>query len=131
LVPEGYSILLVDDEQDIVNSVKRWLQADGFKVYGFANPLQALEYFQNNSNIIDLVLSDIRMRKLNGYELVKRIKDIRPEIKVVLMTALETDSLELSKILPSIKIDGFVSKPGRLENLVNTIENIFLTSSIG
>jgi len=131
LVPEGYSILLVDDEQDIVNSVKRWLQADGFKVYGFANPLQALEYFQNNSNIIDLVLSDIRMRKLNGYELVKRIKAIRPEIKVVLMTALETDSLELSKILPSIKIDGFVSKPGRLENLVNTIENIFLTSSIG
>ncbi|HKG89588.1 MAG TPA: response regulator [Nitrososphaeraceae archaeon] len=131
MVPEGYSILLVDDEQDIVNSVKRWLQADGFKVYGFANPLQALEYFQNNSNIIDLVLSDIRMRKLNGYELVKRIKAIRPEIKVVLMTALETDSLELSKILPSIKIDGFVSKPGRLENLVNTIENIFLTSSIG
>ena len=71
------------------------------------------------------------MRKLNGYELVKKIKVIRPEIKVVLMTALETDLLELSKILPSIKIDGFVSKPGRLENLVNTIENIFLTSSIG
>jgi hypothetical protein len=41
------------------------------------------------------------------------------------MTALETDPLELSKILPSIKIDGFVSKPGRLENLVNTIESIF------
>jgi DNA-binding NarL/FixJ family response regulator len=71
------------------------------------------------------------MRKLNGYELVKKIKVIRPETKVVFMTALETDLLELSKILPSIKIDGFVSKPGRLENLVNTIENIFLTSSIG
>jgi DNA-binding NtrC family response regulator len=131
LLPKSRSILLVDDELDIVNSIKRWLQADGFKVYGFANPLQALEYFQNNYDKIDLVLSDIRMRKLNGYELVKKIKVIRPEIKVVLMTALETDLLELSKILPSIKIDGFVSKPGRLENLVNTIENIFLTSSIG
>ena len=131
MLPKSRSILLVDDELDIVNSIKRWLQADGFKVYGFANPLQALEYFQNNYDKIDLVLSDIRMRKLNGYELVKKIKVIRPETKVVFMTALETDLLELSKILPSIKIDGFVSKPGRLENLVNTIENIFLTSSIG
>ena len=131
MLPKSRSILLVDDELDIVNSIKRWLQADGFKVYGFANPLQALEYFQNNYDKIDLVLSDIRMRKMNGYELVKKIKVIRPETKVVFMTALETDLLELSKILPSIKIDGFVSKPGRLENLVNTIENIFLTSSIG
>jgi CheY-like chemotaxis protein len=125
LISKGYSILLVDDEQDIVNSIKRWLQADGFKVYGFTNPLQALEYFQNNYDKIDLVLSDIRMWKMNGYELVKKVKAIRPEIKIVFMTALETDPLELSKILPSIKIDGFVSKPGRLENLVNTIESIF------
>ena len=41
--------------------------ADGFKVYGFVNPLEALEYFQNNSDDIDLVLSDITMRKMNGY----------------------------------------------------------------
>jgi len=124
LLSKGRSILLVDDELDIVNSIKRWLQADGFKVYGFANPLQALEYFQNNSDNIDLVLSDIRMRKMNGYELVKRIKAIRPETKVVFMTALETDLLELSKILPSIKIDGLILKPGRLENLANIIQKI-------
>ncbi|HEU4824678.1 MAG TPA: response regulator [Nitrososphaeraceae archaeon] len=131
MIRKGCSILLVDDESDIVNSVKRWLKADGFNVYGFTNPLQALEYFQNNYDKIDLVLSDIAMRKLNGYELVKKIKAMRPEIKVVFMTALETDLLELSKILPSIKIDGFMLKPGRIESLVNTIETIFLTSSIG
>lgn len=131
MIPEGRSILLVDDESDIVNSVKRWLKADGFNVHGFTNPLQALEYFQNNYDKIDLVLSDIAMRKLNGYELVKKIKSIRPEIKVVLMTALETDLPELSKILPSIKIDGFMLKPGRIENLVKTIKSIFLTSSVG
>jgi DNA-binding NtrC family response regulator len=131
MIPKGHSILLVDDEQDIVNSVRRWLIADGFKVHGFADPLQALEYFQNNSDNIDLVLSDISMRKMNGHDLVRRIKAIRPETKVIIMTALETDPLELSKILPSIKIDAFVLKPGRLENLVNTIESVFLTSSIG
>lgn len=131
MIPEGRSILLVDDESDIVNSVKRWLKADGFNVHGFTNSLQALEYFQNNYDKIDLVLSDIAMRKLNGYELVKKIKSIRPEIKVVLMTALEIDLPELSKILPSIKIDGFMLKPGRIENLVKTIKSIFLTSSAG
>jgi DNA-binding NtrC family response regulator len=120
---------LVDDEQDIVNSVKRWLQADGFNVYGFTDPLQALEHFQNNSNDIDLVLSDVRMRKLDGYELVKKIKTIRPETKVVFMSALEFNE-ELSKTLPSIKIDGFLLKTGSLENLVNAIESVFLTSSI-
>jgi CheY-like chemotaxis protein len=115
---------LVDDELDIINTIRRWLQADGFKVYGFADPLQALQYFQNNCDQIDLVLADIRMCKMNGYELVKKIKAIRPETKVVFMTALETDLLELSKILPSINIDGFVSKPGSLEKLVSDIKKI-------
>jgi DNA-binding NtrC family response regulator len=124
LIPEGRSILLVDDELDIVNSVKRWLKADGFNVYGFTNPLQALEYFQNNYDKIDLVLSDIRMRKMNGYELVKRIKAIRPQTKVIIMTALETDLPELSRILPSIKIDGFMLKPGSIEKLVSDIKKI-------
>jgi DNA-binding NtrC family response regulator len=131
LLQERHSILLVDDELDIVNSVKRWLKADGFDVYGFTNPMQALDYFQNNYDKIDLVLSDIVMRKLNGYELVKKIKAIRPETKVVFMTALETDLLELSKIQPSIKIDGFMLKPGRIESLVNTVKGILLTSSVG
>ena len=125
MLQERRSILLVDDEQDIVNSVRRWLEADGFKVYGFTDPLQALEYFQNNSNNIDLVLSDVRMRKLDGYELVKKIKTIQPETKVVIMTALE-----FNEELSSIKIDGFLLKAGSLENLVNTIKTVFLTSSI-
>ena len=130
MLRERHSILLVDDELDIVNSVKRWLKADGFNVHGFTNPLQALEYFQNNYDKIDLVLSDIRMPGMNGYELVKKIKAIRPEIKVVFMTALEFTE-DMSKILPSIKIDGFMLKPGRIESLVNTIKSIFLTRSVG
>jgi hypothetical protein len=50
--------------------VKCWLESDGFKVYGFTNPMQALEYFQNNYDKIDLVLSDILMRtRLLGRKL--------------------------------------------------------------
>jgi response regulator RpfG family c-di-GMP phosphodiesterase len=124
LLQERHSILLVDDELDIVNSVKRWLKADGFNVHGFTNPMQALEYFQINYDKIDLVLSDIRMPGMNGYELVKKIKAIRPETKVIFMTALETDHQELSKELPTIRIDRFISKPGSLEKLVSDIKKI-------
>ena len=118
------SILLVDDELDIIKSVERWVEAAGFKVYGFADPIQALEYFQNYSDGIDLVLSDIRMRKMNGHEFAKKVKAIRSETKIIFMTALETDLPELSKTLPSVRIDGFMLKPGSLENLVDTIKKI-------
>lgn len=124
MVSTDRSILIVDDEIDIINSVKRWLEAEGFKVHGIADPLQALEYFQNNSDDIDVVLSDIRMRKIDGRDLVKRIKTIRPETKIIFMTALETDRLELSETLPSIKIDGFMTKPGSLQKLVNDLNKI-------
>jgi CheY-like chemotaxis protein len=124
LVSKDRSILIVDDEIDIINSVKRWLEADGFKVHGIADPLQALEYFENNSDDIDVVLSDIRMRKIDGRDFVKRIKTIRPETKIIFMTALETDRLELSETLPSIKIDGFMTKPGSLQKLANDLNKI-------
>ena len=124
MLSKARSILIVDDEIDIINSVKRWLETDGFKVHGIADPLQALEYFQNNSDDIDVVLSDIRMRKIDGRDLVKRIKTIRPETKIIFMTALETDRLELSETLPSIKIDGFMTKPGSLQKLANDLNKI-------
>jgi CheY-like chemotaxis protein len=124
LVSRARSILIVDDELDIINSVKRWLEADGFKVHGIADPLRALEYFENNSDDIDVVLSDIRMQKIDGRDLVKRIKTIRPETKIIFMTALETDRLELSETLPSIKIDGFMTKPGSLQKLANDLDKI-------
>jgi CheY-like chemotaxis protein len=124
LVSKDRSILIVDDEIDIINSVKRWLEADGFKVHGITDPLQALEYFQNNSDDIDVVLSDIRMRKIDGRDLVKRIKTIRPETKIIFMTALETDRLELSETLPSIRIDGFLTKPRSLQKLANDLNKI-------
>lgn len=125
MVPRGRgSILLVDNELDIINSIIRWLKAAGFTGHGFTDPIKALQYFEENYDEIDLVLSDIKMLKMNGYELVKRIKTIRPETKIIFMTALETDRSEVSKILPSIDIDGFLVKPGSLENLVNTIKKI-------
>ena len=106
----------------MVESIKLWLQKRGLGVQGFTDPLLALEYFKNNSNSIRLVLSDIRMTQMNGYELVKRIRNLRSEIKIILMSAFEINRLEMAKVLPEIKIDSLVSKPISLRNLTRTID---------
>jgi DNA-binding response OmpR family regulator len=121
-VSKGLSILVVDDEPDIVNPIKIWLQRKGFEVQGFTDPLLALEYFENNSSRVDIVLSDIRMPQMNGYELVKRIKNLRSEVRTILMSAFEINQADMARVLPNIKIDSLISKPISLRNLTKTID---------
>lgn len=121
---KGQSILVIDNEPDIVESIKLWLQKRGLKVQGFTNPLLALEYFKKNCNSIRLVLSDIRMPQMNSYEFVKRIKNLRSEIKVILMSAFEINQADMARVLPDIKIDSLISKPVSLRKLTKMIDNV-------
>jgi CheY-like chemotaxis protein len=123
-VSKGQSILVIDNEPDIVESIKLWLQKRGLKVQGFTNPLLALEYFKKNCNSIRLVLSDIRMPQMNSYEFVKRIKNLRSEIKVILMSAFEINQADRARVLPDIKIDSLISKPVSLRKLTKMIDNV-------
>jgi CheY-like chemotaxis protein len=72
---------------------------------------------------IDLVLSDIRMPRMSGYELVIKIRTIKPKIKIILMSAFEIREGELSRVLPTIKIDRLISKHISLKSLVETVKN--------
>ena len=117
------TVRVVDDDFDIANAIKLWLQIYGFRAYEFTDPVQALEYFHEKMEGINLVLSDIRMPQMNGYELVIKIKTLKPKIKIILMSAFEIREGELSRYLPSIKIDGLISKPISLKNLVEIIKN--------
>ena|SRR5690348_2773836 len=110
------SILVVDDEADIVDVFKQALQQYSFDVTGFTDPLQALEHFRNPNHYF-LVISDIRMPKMNGFEFVKMVKGIKPEVKVFLMTAFEINEAEFRRVLASIKIDEFIQKPIPLKKL--------------
>jgi len=116
------SILVVDDEFDIVNIIKQILQKQGFTTYAFTDPLLALEHLKTNSKSYGLVLVDVRMPAMNGFELVKKIKSMHPTIKILLMSAFEFNDIELSRALTSIKIDGYIQKPVSTKELVNIIE---------
>jgi len=64
-------MLLLDDDFDITTVLKQGLEKRGFQVFGFTDPLLALEHFQLNSGQYGLVVSDLRMPAMNGYEFVK------------------------------------------------------------
>ena len=65
------SILVLDDDFDINNMLKMSLQKHGYNVFGFTDPLLALEHFKINHSTYSLVLSDLRMPVMNGFEFVK------------------------------------------------------------
>jgi DNA-binding NtrC family response regulator len=118
------SILVLDDEFDVMNIIKLGLQKKGsFEVYGFTDPVLALEHFKANVEQYSLVISDIRMPKMNGYEFIKEVKKIKPNIKVFFMTAFEINEQEFSRILPDMKINEFIQKPVSIESLVESVQS--------
>jgi DNA-binding NtrC family response regulator len=115
-------IQVVDDDFDILNTIKLYLQRVGLNVFGFTDPNLALEHFRINFKDYALVISDIRMPTMNGFEFIQKIKEIRPAIKVLLMSAFEINGSELSAGLGEAKIEGFVQKPISLHQLSSIVQ---------
>ena len=115
-------IQVVDDDFDILNTIKLYLQRVGLNVFGFTDPNLALEHFRINCKDYALVISDIRMPTMNGFEFIQKIKEIRPAIKVLLMSAFEINSSELSAGLGEAKIEGFIQKPISLHQLSSIVQ---------
>ena len=82
----------------------------------------AVEHFQINFKQYGLVISDLRMPVMNGYEFIKKSKEIKPEVIVFIMTAFEIDYIEFRSVLPYIKIDEFIDKPISGNNLTATVK---------
>lgn len=105
------SVLLIDDEADTLTILKRTLEAAGMNTYGFTNPVMAVEHFKNSANDYDIVVTDIRMPHMNGFQVARAIKDIRPDIKIGIATSFEINQSEFGRILPSTRVNAFITKP--------------------
>jgi DNA-binding NtrC family response regulator len=118
------NLLVVDDDSDIAYVLKQGLLKNRFSVDAFTNPEEALQNFQSNSESYHLMLSDIRMPEMSGIKLARKVKEINPKVKVVLMTSFEIKDNEFSKVFPSTQVDGFVQKPFHMKDLTNKILDI-------
>ncbi|MGA9940746.1 MAG: response regulator, partial [Nitrososphaeraceae archaeon] len=102
-------ILIVDDEPDITLSFKMILEGNGFKVDTYNDPVIARGNFK--SDAYDLVILDIRMPKMDGFQLYDELKKIDDKVKVVFITAFDINYEGLRKMYPELRIDSFVRKP--------------------
>jgi CheY-like chemotaxis protein len=114
-------------EPKILVLVKQILQKDVFKnVFAFTDPLLALENFRINHKDYSLIVSDIWMPTMNGFEFVREARKIDPKVKILLMPAFEIDDKEFARVLPKPKIDGLIRKPASSKQILNTISNLIM-----
>ncbi len=120
------TVLLVDDEPGVLNAVRLLLQALGFQVHPFSEPLKALEFAKTGVSL-DVCLSDLRMPVMTGLELLKALHDARPALPFILMSAhaLDADLEEAQKL----GARGVLPKPFTPDGLREAIQKALLPNS--
>ncbi len=124
---EKTTILVVDDDIDTLTVTGRSLEHAGFKVHAFADPLSALNHIQKDCKYCQVLVSDVRMPALTGSQLVRKVKDLRPEMKVVMMTMFEVNKPEFEAVFPSTPIDEVIRKPFTPSQLLEKIRGLLGT----
>jgi two-component system response regulator HydG len=122
----SFGIMVVDDEQDILGIVRKYLQKWNFEVDTFSDPFVALEQFKSRPDYYRLLITDIRMPGMTGTELASKVINLKPEINVVLMTAFETDNVALPVNAQGstnvVKRQDILKKPFRLEQVCQAVK---------
>ncbi len=115
------TLLIVDDEDAILNAVREALTSHGYKVFAISDSPSALNIFKRIPQEIALVISDIAMPKMDGKELIKQIKGIKPEIKILAMSGHTKYIADKDGIR---EIDGFLKKPFESQYLLSVVRRI-------
>ena len=121
-------ILIVDDHPDIILTFKRGLEAENeyssgkifFQVYAYDDPLLALSEFK--PNFYDLLLVDVNMPKVNGFEFSEKILKLDFNVRVCYISAGEMNIEALREQYPTLSIGCFIKKPITIENLVRRVK---------
>ena len=116
--------MLVDDEPDITHVVEMVLEDNGFLVDSYNDPTLALSNFKLGS--YDLLLLDIRMPKMNGFELYQKMKEIDSNVKICYFTASELFYEEFRRIdgHPRVDKEYFIQKPFKTKELIRQLNEI-------
>jgi two-component system, NtrC family, response regulator AlgB len=115
------SILLVDDEPNILKTVEIALEALGFEVTSFLNPLQALEAMRNES--FDIAFFDLKMQPVDGMQLLREARQVAPDLTVVIMTA--HGSIDSAVEAIRLGAHDYLQKPFELTQLQHFTEKVY------
>ncbi len=118
-------VLIVDDEADITDALKAGLERRGFTVDTFNDPQQALSNYRPSA--YDIAILDIRMPKMNGFELYREMRKVDGKASVCFLTAFDVHKEEFEKMFPDVKVKAFLKKPITIDNLVTNLNALLST----
>lgn len=111
-------ILIVDDEEDIALVLKKGLERYGFRVDAFNEPELALAGFKEGS--YDLIITDVNMPGMSGFDLYRKIRKTDARVKVCFMSAFEVYPKDLEKASPE-EVKCFIKKPVSIGSLIEIV----------
>ena len=114
--------MIVDDEQDILQILRAGLSRYGHKVMIFSDPLLALKEFELNHSDYSLILTDLRMPSMSGIEFGLKVRQVDPGVRLMIMTAFELSTYELSHDLPYVRTEDLLKKPISLSSVCKAID---------
>ena len=116
---------MVDDEKDILDLFSDYLSSNGLKIISFQNPIEALEYFYQNSSNCVMVITDYKMPQMSGIDFIKKIreKDTDCKIKTMIISAYIKDNLPYDKSY-IMKVDKILEKPVYLDRLKKVVQEL-------
>jgi len=120
----GELILVVDDESNICDVTKKTLEKSGYKVLTASDGIDAIAVYSQYRGKIDLVLTDIRMPILDGVALIRALKKLEPQIKVIASSGIASSGGRLERMaeLEELGVRGFLSKPYTAEQMLATFD---------
>ena len=116
------SILVVDDEERMRKLVKDFLKAKGYAIFEAEDGEKAIEIYEENKNKIKLILLDVMMPKLDGWSVLRQIRQSDTKIPIIMLTARAEEQDELFGF--ELGVDEYISKPFSPKILVARVEAI-------
>ena len=127
-------VSIVDDEIDITELFQDALcsNIDDISVVSFNDTTLALEHYAQNKQNYALIISDMRMPLMTGLELLKKVKELNPNVRTMLLSAFDLqDNADLQKYLNDGVIDSFVEKPITINRLCQKVRDEIETYDLG
>lgn len=122
---KNYTLLLVDDEEDVLQVIRQKInwEALGFSVIGTAtNGIEALEIMEENP--VDVVMTDIKMPRMDGFELISHVKKDYPATKIIIFSGF--DEFEYAKEALRLKVGEYLLKPASATELTEVFSQLKL-----
>lgn len=127
LAPSSWNqmnVLIVDDQIDVLITIKAMLQTCGYAVDGFNDPLLALDHFKGHSHDYGIVISDMIMPTMSGLEFIREVRSVNPETVTFVITASDnTKDINKDMLYDStlLELDGVIHKPILLDDLCRLV----------